>query len=754
MSDPPRLRAVPAAAAPERRLDSWKEIAGYLNRTIRTAERWERTEGLPVHRHGHHKRGSVYALTSEIDAWWQSRQVDLDNQDRQVGATDRWLDIRASRIGMVLLRPWVGASVLLLVILLAAGFWHLRRPGGVPLSFATRDWVLVTDFTNQTGEPVFERSLWTAFTIGLQQSRHVNILPRMRMEEALRRMERNPEARIDEALGREISLRENLKGFVVCDIAKFGRRYLLSARLVDPHSGAAVRAYSERASDRDAVLDALGAIAASLREDLGESLAAIRQSSLPLPLVTTPSLQALELYAEGLRLWRKGAYREAVRLYESAVQSDNCFAMAHGALGMAYCSHIFSDPVRGKGYYERALQCAGRITERERLLIQVSYQSDLGPPDQAVQLYSRYLASYPDDVTTRYNYGSLLMRSRHPEQAIEQLKEVIRLAPTHARAFINIATAYRALGRSDQAGPYYDKAFELEPGLLNVANVVHEYGFGLVLGGDPGKARAVFENAAAKPAMRSSACRSLALLDMYEGKYADAKARLEESILQDEAEKDMLKVARGHLFMSMLLDGKGDRAACRRELDRAAQCLESLKVPQDWLYMRVGALYARVGASASAERILRKVEGRVDRKSPQNISLLNILEGEVALARGDYRRGIECMLLADRTAGSPETLASLANACDRAGDTKQAIESYGKLIAQASSALGWEPQQAWITAQVRLAEIYSSMGDNARAAASLDSLSRQWANADRDLPLAKRMALLRGRIHETLQAKH
>ncbi len=754
MSDPQRLRAVPTAAAPERRLDSWKEIAGYLNRTIRTAARWERNEGLPVHRHGHHKRGSVYALTSEIDAWWKSRQVDLDGRDRKVGAVDWWSDVRTSRVGMALLRPWVGASVLLLVILLAAGLWYLRRPVRVPLSFAMRDWVLVTDFTNQTGEPIFERSLWTAFTIGLQQSRHVNILPRARIEEALRRMERNPETRIDEALGREISLRENLKGFVVCDIAKFGQRYLLSARLVDPHSGVVVRAYSERARDQDAVLDALGGIAASLREDLGESLAAIRQSSLPLPQVTTPSLQALELYAEGLSLWRKGAYREAVRLYESAVQSDSCFAMAHGALGTAYCSHIFSDPVRGKGHYEKALQCAGRITERERLLIQASYQSDLGPPDQAVQLFDRYLASYPDDVTTRYNYGSLLMRSRRPEQAIEQLKEVVRLAPTHARAFINLATAYRALGRSDQAGPYYDKAFELEPGLLNVANVVHEYGFGLVHSGNPGKAREVFEIAAAKAGLRSSACRSLALLDMYEGRYADAKVRLEESILQDEAEKDILKVARGHLFMSMLLDGKGDRAGCRRELDRAAQWLESLKEPQDWLYMRIGALYARAGSIASAERILRRVEGRVDRKSARDSSLLNILEGEVALARGDHRRAVESMLLADRTAGTPETLASLANACDRAGDTRQAIENYGKLIAQASPALGWEPQQAWIAAQVRLAEIYSSMGDNVRAAASLDSLARQWANADHDLPLAKRMALLRSRMHETLEVRH
>ncbi len=747
MSDPPRLHAVPtAAAAPERRLDSWKEIADYLNRTIRTAERWERTEGLPIHRHGHHKRGSVYALTSEIDAWWQSRQVDLNGQHQPPEAPSWWPDLRTSFLVTALRRPWVAASVLVLLIVLAASLWYFRRPGRIPLSFAARDWVLVTDFTNQTGEPVFERSLSTAFTIGLQQSRHANILSRARIEQALKRMGRDPESRIDETLGREICLRENLKGLVVCDIVKVGRRYLLSARLMDPHSGEAVRAYSRPANDQDGILEALGAIAASLREDLGESLAVIRQSSRPLPQVTTPSLHALELYAEGQNLWRKGAYREAVRLYESAVQIDTCFAMARAALGTAYLSHIFNEPARGKEHYEKALQCSGRVTERERLLIQASFQSGLGHFGEAIQLYNSYLANFPDDLTTRYNFGSFLMRNGRPEHAIEQLKEVVRQDPRHARAFINIATAYRALGRSDQAGPYYDKAFELEPGLLNVANVVHEYGFSLVHSGNPNKARVVFENAASKPPLRSSAQRSLALLDMYEGKYSDAKRTLGESILLAGAEKDILKVARGHLIMSMLLDGQGDRVGCRKELDRAAQGVESLQAPQDWLYMRIAAHCARAGAVASAERIMRRVEGRVDRRNPQEISLLHLLEGELEIARGNYRPGVERILLANRESDTPETLASLANACDRAGDTKQAIEYYGKLVAQASPALGWEPQAAWIEAQVRLAEIYSSMGDNSRAAASLDSLTRQWANADRDLPLVKKLALLQNSI--------
>jgi tetratricopeptide (TPR) repeat protein len=513
-----------------------------------------------------------------------------------------------------------------------------------------------------------------------------------------------------------------------------------------------VRAYSERAGDPDGVLDALGTIAADLRRDLGESLASIRQSSLSLPRVTTPSLHALELYAEGLGLWRKGAYREAVRLYESAVQSDPCFAMAHATLGAAYFSHIYSDPVKGEKHYEEALRCSGRVTERERLLIQASHQGDLGHLAEAFDQYRMYLAMYPDDVSVRYNYGSLLMRNNRPEQAIEELKEVVRVAPTHARAFINIATAYRALGRSDQALPYYAKAFDLEPGLLKVANVVHEYGFGLVHSGDLVRAREVFLRAVEGHSLRASALRSLALLDMYEGKYADAKVRLHESILLAEGEKDVLKAARGRLYMSMLLDGQGDRAGALRELDGAARSLESLKAPQDWLYMRVGALYARAGAVARAERILTKVRDRVDPKNAQENSLLHLLGGEVALARGRYRLAVESALLAHRKAGTPETLASLANACDRAGDPKQAVEYYNNLIAQASPSLGWEPQQAWIAAHARLAEIYLLQNERSKAAAALDILPRIWSKADPGLPLAKRISSLQSRLPSGAEA--
>ena len=123
-----------------------------------------------------------------------------------------------------------------------------------------------------------------------------------------------------------------------------------------------------------------------------------------------------------------------------------------------------------------------------------------------------------------------------------------------------------------------------------------------------------------------------------------------------------------------------------------------------------------------------------------------MLEGELALANGNPRRAVELLLLADREAGTVETLATLAFAYDRLGNRTRAIESYEKLISKVRPALGWEPQQSWIAAHARLAELYLSAGDRERASVTLARLERMWKNADPKLPLTRELIQLRKRL--------
>ena len=742
---PSPVRMVPPSRTD--RLHSWKEIAAYLKHGVRTVQRWEETEGLPVHRHPHEKRDSVYAYPLELDAWWTKHQAEFAGSEAAGAARPREIAIIGEPARWS--RRWAIAAAALLLLLIAVGIWMrwgIPRLGSPALPFAKSDWVLIADFDNQTGDPIFDRSLETAFSVGLEQSRHANVLPRTRINDALQRMGKSSETRIDDQVGREICVREHVKGLITCGIAKAGREYALSARLVDPRTGGAVRSYLVRARDQDQIIEALGNLTGRIRGDLGESLASIRQSDDPLPLVTTSSLEALKLFSEGNYLWRKGQYREAVKAWESALMHDPDFAMAHGALGSAYMSHIFNENTKGKEHYQKALRRVERITDRERLYMRASFQQSLGHVDEAVRDYRLYLDTYPDDVSARFDLGVLLMASHRPEEAVEQFHQVLRVDPTHVRAWVDLATSDGDLDRPAEALANYAKAFELEPTWITLGNLNKEYGFLWVRSGNPAKAREVFELALAKPDMKSNALRSLALLDMYGGRYREAQKRLQQAILMNRDEEQPLSEARNGIFLAILLDGEGDRAGCIRALDRASEALARLSDPLLWLGARIGGLYASAGAAGKADRILRALTPRLDRENVADAADFHILEGEVAMAGGDYSRAIERFQLGAQAAPLPLALAGLARAYQKAADRGQAIASYEKLIRLGYRALGWEPQQSWIQAHAELAEMYLSQGERDKAAQKLDELERLWKDADPALPLAARIAELQRRI--------
>jgi tetratricopeptide (TPR) repeat protein len=493
--------ALPRRRPPER-LDSWKEIAAHLNRSIRTAQRWEQTEGLPVYRHGHDKRDSVYAFASEVDEWWASRRARLEEEPEQPRPPEGPIPLQpASRRGpRWISNPWLWAGAAAVLLGVAGWLWRQFSPSAVPLAFAPRDWVLVADFTNRTGEALFDDSLRTAFTVSLQQSKHVNVLPQPRILAALGRMGRPAEVRLDETAGRELCLRENARAMILCEISRSGQRYALSARLIDPRTGETVRGYLEQAASQDEIIPAVDRLARRLRGDLGESLASIRSTTgQSLPLVTTPSLQALSLYTQAGQLMRKGDYKEAAELYRASLDHDPDFAMAHAALGGLYVGQVFNDAARGKTHYERALQLSSRTSEREKLFIRASYAQALGSLEEALQLHAVYLKSYPDDTGARYRLGAVLMQNNRLEEAVGQFTELVRVAPTDAPGLVNLATSYDQLGVPDKALEAYQRAFALEPGWVVNGNLNHEYGFALVKAGDLAHARRVFEQAVRRP---------------------------------------------------------------------------------------------------------------------------------------------------------------------------------------------------------------------------------------------------------------
>jgi DNA-binding winged helix-turn-helix (wHTH) protein/tetratricopeptide (TPR) repeat protein len=638
-------------------------------------------------------------------------------------------------------RLWFALSACLAALLGGAAVWLVR--GWPAYSFHRRDFVLIADFENRTGDARFDDALLTAFTIDLEQSRYANVFPRTRLPGVLKRMEKPADARITPELGLEICQRENIRGLIAASITRTGQEYALSAELLDPQTGTPARTYSARVAGEDHILDALDAISGHIRADLGESLYQIHEASRPLPQVTTASLTALKEYADGNQLWRRGKFDDAVAQFQAAAAADPGFAMAHAALGNAYYSHIYYRRDLGKQEYERALALSTRTTDRERLQIQADFADSMGHTEEADRLYRMYLSRYPDDLYERFGYARLLRMHGRQAESIEQDQEIVRIEPTGATAYVDMATAYKTLGKTAEALSAYRKAFQLEPTWLSVPNVNLEYSFTLVADEEQEKARQTSSLLLDKPETRAAGERALAMLELYSGRYTSAKHYAEEALASDQKRKtanQSLNIAREHFLLAVVAQGQGNRSEQLRQLDAALADFEGLGAKVEYGSL-VGQEYARAGATVKAEEVLRRIEPLADPNNPEQSGYLLLLKGEIARASGKFEEAEKLLTLTNPEYGSsvlrlaPE---ALAHAYFQAGKTEQAIASYERFLSPYCPAAWLEVEQRCQATRLELAAGYMARGDPVRARQAIAPLLDWWKDADANLPLRKK----------------
>ncbi len=622
------------------------------------------------------------------------------------------------------------------VALLAFGAYWLTH-GRAAFSFHSRDSVLIADFENQTGDPRFDTALTTAFSIGIEQSRYANIFPQLRRDSALERMGKPSNARITPSLGREICQRESIRGLIVSSITRTGQEYAVTAQLIDPQSGETVGSYTERANGEDHILDALDVLSRDIREALGESLYQIHQAGKPLPQVTTRSLTALQQYADGVALWRRGKFQDGGAMFKAAVASDPDFAMAHAALGGADYSYIYNQPEEGKKEYDKALSLTSRTTDRERMIIQARSTQDRHHLGDAEPLFLDYLSHYPDDTSMRFDYANLLRSDGREADAIEQYKEVTRVAPDFAHAYIGLATAYKTLNNFPAALQAYSSAFELDPHWLTRGNVNREYGFTLVSNGEDQKAEQLFTALLGQPQTRENGLRSLAFLDLYHGRYANAQGRLQQSLDLLRGQSSPLSEARVHLLLAIVAEGRGDAAEERRNLDEAMARLNEIQVKVVFGAL-LGDAYARAGFVNQAKKVAAVITPLADQSSAEQMGYLHLLEGEIASSAGQFDEGIELLKQSGKENSTALSTEALAHAYQRCGKIDEALASYEAMLRSDQRSLGWEPQQRWLEARVTLASDYAARGEKEKARKTLEGLLNRWKQADPNLPILKR----------------
>jgi len=338
----------------------------------------------------------------------------------------------------------ITAAALLVVIGLA---WYYRSR---PKRLTDKDTIVLADFANTTGDPVFDDTLKQALAVDLQQSPFMNVLSDEKVSETLQLMNRPPHDRLTQDVAREICLRTGSKAMLAGSIAALGSHFAIAIRAVNCQSGDSLGATEEEADSKEKVIEVLGRAASDLRGKLGESLASIQKFDKPLQEVTTSSLEALKAYSEGQKIEDEKGDQEALPFYKQAVELDPNFAEAYLDLGTAYGNLGQDRPARE--CFKRAYELRERVSQREKWEIAGQYyQAGTGELDKAAQQYDLLIHDFPRDPSVHANLGLVYSQLGQHEKAAELDRQELQVDPKGSVAYANLTLEYLALNRLDEA---------------------------------------------------------------------------------------------------------------------------------------------------------------------------------------------------------------------------------------------------------------------------------------------------------------
>jgi tetratricopeptide (TPR) repeat protein len=674
-----------------------------------------------------------------------AKMLAKDPAERYATARDLLVDLRAvqrppapSQLGRdaSLTRWWRGparreraaltAAVVLVVLVLAVvAYRHFRSP-----VFAERDWILVADFENRSGEVLFDRTVSELLRQALHQSRYVNVVPRLQILEAARRMGRTKIKRVDARLGREICQRENYRALLTGQVTVVGSTYQIAVQVVDPWKGVPVVTDAELLRSPADVYTGVGRLAQRVRKHLGESLAQIEKNSTPLARVTTRSLEALQRYSRALDLYARGELEACITLANSAVQLDPDFAMAHLWLANAHVK--LGNLTLMREHLARARAGLERVTERERLLIRGADYSARGLYEKAAEEYRLLTELYPDDLEGHRGLAEASREVGHLEEAVQAQTRVLELDPHSAVDNSRLLLYLVRLNRFDEVLANYQEALA-----RGVASTHLHWGAGLAHLGlsQTEESRREFDllREGEGTYEENLALLYLARVLMYEGRMSEAAEMLRAGFVLDEklGSESWIPVRR-YLLAHVEL-ARGEHEAARVEARRLAMAARAERHPDT--LRRAGLLALKLGELNSAQQLLGLLdELRSQQRSIDAKSAYYNLRGELERAEGKPEAAIASQRAAIILLAEFEPQLALGDSYWERGDPENAIQAYLRFLEFKGSILRDGFAGDWVLTHLKLARAFAQAGDTHQALRYYDVFLHLWARADPDLP--------------------
>lgn len=673
------------------------------------------------------------------------KALDKDPERRYQAARELLVDIRRLAVpGSVVTPPrprrrtrrWVLAATLILVGALA---WPLAHRWSRPaVAFQEREWVLIADLDASGVEPQTALAVRSALDIALQQSSYVNVLPRDRVFEALRRMRREDATRIDETLGLEICRREGVRLLFAGTIVRSGGAFQIALRALDAATGALVFGLDEHVERSQDLFTHLDSVARQVRRQLGESFARIQDSSRPLERVTTASLEAIEAYSAAVDATARGDVDAAQALLDVALARDPDFAMAHRLV--ARVRFTKGDRERELAHLSQAYALRDQVTTRERYFIIASYYTVQGRYEQALQNLEALVRLFPDDVAA---HGHLAIAYRNVgdlKKAVAALRNALALTPNDGTVYADLALTLARRGDNQEATEVSNEAVRRG---LDSQRLRWSWGMALFGLGDLAGAREQFVRMQqAGGGFANVAALYLTRLAIYEGRFGEAARDLEADIRADERQSlRSPELVRRYLLARIFVE-RGERARARAEVERVLATGEPEPVQATDL-LRVGAVATSLGDPALARRALARLD-RLRRTYPTsfNDGCYNNLAGEIALSERRPRDALAAFSLAYRQYPGGFSTRGLARAAEALEDWTRAAAEWTRFLHTAGEVL-----QDGFSAEVPLAElalgrVHHRLNDVEQARVHYERFLTAWRDAD-DLPV--RRAALRER---------
>ncbi len=618
-------------------------------------------------------------------------------------------------------RPWILSFSLAIVLGASTAVWFWKTHTAAPVE--ETDSVLVSDFVNTTGDPVFDGTLKRALIVKLGESPHFNLLNEPNLRETFRLMGRSPNERLVPPGDREVCQRAGAKVVIDGTIIGLGNEYLITLEAKNCLTGGVVARQEKRAASREKVLAALGEVIPSFRRKLGESIGTIEKFNTPIEQATTPSLPALKAYTTGDEMRLQDKEVESVSFYKMAVELDPNFAIAHARLAALYRN--LSQGELSRQEMKKAFELREHVSEKEKFYIAAHYYTDFTQEvEKSVQTYELWTQTYPRDWIPYNNLADAAARSGLIEKAIPAAQQALRLNPNSWFAYATLANAYLRGSRFAEAKAICDRAIA-ENHRGSTDNTLLRAAFAQ---GDLTTVEKELQVAKSKPneslllsfaAVATSGMGKLKAARSFSERAEEVALRegLHEAASNAAYDQSLPEAEVGNISEARSLVGKG----LRWNRDPASHAFAALT-------------FARLGDTTRAEALLKSADIR-PLDTLHNDVVLASVRAAIQLHRKNPKQAIE-----DLNPALPYDLSELSGATTiylrglaylQAGSSKDAILQFQKLIDNHGIAVS----VYWPLAHVGLARAYALGGETDKALEKYRQFFSLWKDADSDLKL-------------------